>query len=466
MSNKTVSKAHRFPMKLFQDNVQLSRERLEFYYSIAILIIIPLLIALNTLFIAFNVRNNFDTELRRKANLANNLISANVVSELNQSDKLKQTVKNLKASNDELKDIVVAVPDSNNELKVAASTDASIQGKTVNDILFTLVKERKQAIAQVQTDSSKHRYWVVVSPIISGDKVAGLVSTKVSLNQADNLISNSLYKSLLLLGITLIVVVLLLLNHFRFVEYAMLFRKLKEVDQMKTDFLSVATHELRAPMTVIRGTIENIQDGLYGPVDDKIKHALQNMSDETQRLNNLVTDLLNVSRIEQGKIQYDIVPLDSRQIVSKVVSQFTERAIQKGLTLSYSPPEQAMNIKADQGKLIEIMTNLVDNAIKYTAHGTVTVSQKLDGKNIRISVRDSGIGMSAADREKLFNRFYRIQTENTKNIGGTGLGLWIIKQYIEAMGGSISVDSLEGVGSEFIVEFPQTTEQPAPTQTV
>jgi signal transduction histidine kinase len=252
-----------------------------------------------------------------------------------------------------------------------------------------------------------------------------------------------------------VLIVLLLLNHFKFVQYAMLFRKLKEVDQLKNDFLSVATHELRAPMTVIKGSIENLVDGITGKVDERGKETLTTISAETDRLNGLVTDLLNVSRLEQGRISYKFETIDARDTCARLVEQFTAKAKSKGMEISYEKPETPATISVDSGRLIEIMTNLIDNAIKYSRKGTVVVSHKDDAEHVRISVRDTGIGIAAKDRERLFSRFYRVQTDETHGIPGTGLGLWIIKQYIESMHGTISVDSLEGVGTEFVVEFPR-----------
>jgi signal transduction histidine kinase len=298
-----------------------------------------------------------------------------------------------------------------------------------------------------------------VRPLNINNATEALISVSVSLKSADTAMSAIMLRSLFILLITIVVIVLLLLNHFRFVEYAMLFRKLKEVDELKNDFLSVATHELKAPMTVIRGNIDNLIEGLNGTVDERGKQTLTDVMHETERLNGLVNDLLNVSRLEQGRISYEMNLVDERTVVAKIIEQYQPKATSKQLSLVYEKPEEACMISVDEGRLIEIMTNLVDNAVKYSRQGKIVVSHKLTNATVAVSVRDTGIGMSAKDREKLFNRFYRVKNENTKDIAGTGLGLWIIKQYIEHMGGTISVDSLENVGTEFIVEFPRVADK-------
>jgi len=441
------------------DKLQVSRQRLEFIYSIAILIIIPILIAVNTILLTVSVRHNFDTELRQKADLANNVLGIAIANELDNSTILQNKVATLAKNEPDLYHISIVIPDNSaSDFTILADNNSNLVGQHTKNLLYSLVISKSQSIAQLTKDSTT-RYWSVVSPIKVNNNVIGLVATDVSLQQSDALISSTLLTSFGVLIVTIIIVVLLLINHFRFVEFAMLFRKMKEVDQMKNDFLSVATHELRAPMTIIKGTIENTLDGIYGTIDDKARDALIAMDSETDRLNNLVSDLLNVSRIEQGHINYELQTIDVRDTIDKIVNQYTQKAQSKNLLLSYEKPNEPAYITVDQDHMIEIMTNLIDNAIKYSVKGTILVSHKDTDKRVRISVRDTGLGMSAQDREKLFTRFYRIQTEHTKNIGGTGLGLWIIKQYIEHMGGSITVDSLEGVGTEFTVEFQKVEHQ-------
>ncbi|QQR52387.1 HAMP domain-containing histidine kinase [bacterium] len=295
----------------------------------------------------------------------------------------------------------------------------------------------------------------MVSPVIENEIVKAVVVSDVSSQRTDGLIGTTLMRSLGIVMATVVLIVLLLLNHFRFVQYAMLFRRMKEVDQLKNDFLSVATHELRAPMTVIKGSIENLEDGITGTVDEKGRHVLKVIYGETERLNNLVTDLLNVSRLEQGRITYTFETVDLRETSQNIVDEFTAKAQQKGLTITYQQPPTPELISADKGRIIEVLTNLVDNAVKYSQKGSVIVTHKSTANQVVLSVRDTGIGMAAPDRERLFSRFYRIQNDDTKGIPGTGLGLWIIKQYIEAMRGTISVDSMVGVGTEFEVQFPR-----------
>lgn len=440
---------------MFKEKFQLSREKLEFYYSILLLVLIPVLIVANTLVMAFAVRADLDVELRRKAALANSLITESIRAKLADSAAVQTQVSAWTSANDELITVSIVKVGGQSGNTVIASGGSQAGSAGVSDLLLQTVIATKKPVAQELTSSGNDRIWRVVSPVIESDTVKAAVTSDVSSKRTDALIGSTLLRSLGIVMATVVLIVLLLLNHFRFVQYAMLFRRLKEVDQMKNDFLSVATHELRAPMTVIKGSIENLEDGITGTVDEKGKHTLQIIYGETERLNNLVTDLLNVSRLEQGRITYNFENIDVRATCQKIVDEFSAKAQAKGLAINYQPPTEPELVNADQDRVIEVMTNLVDNAIKYSRQGSIAVTHKSDAKAVVISVRDTGIGMAAQERERLFSRFYRIQNDATKGIPGTGLGLWIIKQYIEAMHGTIGVDSMVGVGTEFVVTFPR-----------
>lgn len=439
---------------MFKDRLQIPRERIEFYYSILVLAAIPLLIVANTLIIMNSIQKNSDTELRRRADLVNGVIATSIKDSMDDPAALQLYVTAIAKDNKDLSRIGVAAPTDDGQFIMLASTDTPKVLQAFSDMQLALTASRKQSIAQLQTEPDGERKWNVVRPVLEDGKVIAVVSSATSLKQADALIGNTLMQSLGIVAVTSLISILLLVNHFKFVEYAMLFRKQKEIDQLKNDFLSVATHELRAPMTVIKGTIENLEDGIGGKVDKEARKTLDVIYKETERLNGLVTDLLNVSRIEQGRISYTYEDVDVREVIADIVKQYTPRAADKGLQVRYDQPESPVVVSLDRGRLVEIMTNLVDNAIKYSREGTVVVSHKPSDGTARISVRDTGLGMSAAERGRLFSRFYRIQNDRTRGIPGTGLGLWIIKQYIENMHGTISVDSMEGVGSEFIIEFP------------
>lgn len=230
--------------------------------------------------------------------------------------------------------------------------------------------------------------------------------------------------------------------------------RLKELDRMKSEFLSIASHQLRAPITAVRGYAANINQGEYGLVPAHLKEPLEMVQESARLMASSIEDYLNISRIEQGKMKYEKSTFDVADLAKKVVLEMTSVAVKKKLLLLAEIPED-LNITADVGKVKQVLANLVDNAIKYTEKGSVTVKvTKVDNK-ARITITDSGVGIPANEIDGLFEKFKRARGANKINTTGTGLGLYVAKQLTEGNGGTIRSESKgAGLGSSFIVEFP------------
>jgi signal transduction histidine kinase len=184
---------------------------------------------------------------------------------------------------------------------------------------------------------------------------------------------------------------------------------------------------------------------------------------EIDRLSALVDDLLDVTRIQQGRVRFDLQPVSLHGLLSGVVDVLRHEVERKGLTLRYDPPDRELRVSADPQRLRQVFVNIVGNAIKYTEKGEVSLRHEVRGNNVATMVTDTGIGMSPEDREQLFSKFYRIRTTETQKISGTGLGLWITKQIIEHLGGKIYTDSMKERGSQFTVLLPLLAEGAATT---
>ena len=233
--------------------------------------------------------------------------------------------------------------------------------------------------------------------------------------------------------------------------------KLKELDQMKTDFISIASHQLRTPLTAIKGYSSMILEGTYGDTSLKIKGAVDKIFQSAQRLIYIVNDLLDISRIEQGRFQPALEEVKIANVLRDVVEELKPNAEKKSLDLSFSVSvdDAEVKIKADPSKIRQVLTNLVDNAIKYTPSGYVKAELKKDGNGILISVKDSGVGMSQETLSNLFQKFTRAKNVAKLHTDGSGLGLYIAKQIIDAHQGKIWAESAgEGHGSRFCVELP------------
>jgi len=232
-------------------------------------------------------------------------------------------------------------------------------------------------------------------------------------------------------------------------------RKLEDLNRQKSEFVSIASHQLRTPLTAIKGYSSMLLEGSFGSIDDKIKTAISRIFDSSERLVAIVEDFLNLSRIELGRMHYEFKVVDLRKMVSEVIEELRENATAKGLNLTLEiEPTVSMNTWADDGKVRQVVSNLVYNAIKYTPQGGVTVSLVAVGNVYRFRSVDTGIGLSREDIKGLFRKYARTQEAKKVVAGGSGLGLFVADQVMRAHKSKIKVTSKgQGRGSTFTVDF-------------
>lgn len=229
-----------------------------------------------------------------------------------------------------------------------------------------------------------------------------------------------------------------------------------EEDQMKTEFVSIASHELLTPTAAMKGYLSMILDDNMGKVDDTARRYLTKVAESTDRLAKLVEDLLNVSRIESGRIKINRREFSLVDSVKKAVDELQVKAKEKSLELSYIAPKEAVpNVYADPEHIYRILVNLIGNAIKYTQQGWVRcyVTQQ-DPQFLLFCVSDSGVGIPQEMIPHLFEKFYRAERQEIAGTQGSGLGLYISQKIIELLGGKIWVKSEHGQGSSFFVTIP------------
>ncbi|HUX35711.1 MAG TPA: ATP-binding protein [Candidatus Paceibacterota bacterium] len=230
--------------------------------------------------------------------------------------------------------------------------------------------------------------------------------------------------------------------------------QLGELNRFKTQLLSLASHQIKSPLAAIKGFVSIISEGLYGPVNDKVKDALGKVKDSADGLIGLINNLLDLRKVDEGKMDYYFAKTDMSSLVNGVISMLQPIADSKKITLSFSKPDGGVFLSADSEKLKQVVQNLIDNAIKYTPRGFVRVELRKSGKRVELSVSDSGLGVSKELLPLIFEEFVRDERIKTK-ILGTGLGLYIARKIVEAHGGKIWVESEgEGKGSKFSVSLP------------
>ncbi|MDQ3076307.1 MAG: GAF domain-containing sensor histidine kinase [bacterium] len=232
--------------------------------------------------------------------------------------------------------------------------------------------------------------------------------------------------------------------------------KLKGLDKLKTEFLSLASHQFRSPLTSIVGYSSMLSDGDYGVFEGKQKEAIDKIYLSSRHLTNVVEDFLSVAKIEQGGMQYVMTPFDFEKAVQDIANDMSLTAKTKNLNLTFETDNKLpYMVNGDMEKIRHVVINLIDNSIKYTKEGSINVklSKEEDNKKIRLAIRDTGMGMTTEIKETLFNKFARGEGGKV-NTGGSGLGLYLAKVIVEAHKGKVWVES-EGPnkGSVFYVEF-------------
>ncbi len=229
--------------------------------------------------------------------------------------------------------------------------------------------------------------------------------------------------------------------------------RLKEVDRLKSEFVATASHELRTPLTGMTMSMGLLLETAQEKLSEPELELLQTAQDDIQRLRALVNDLLDLSKIESGKISLEITSVDVSLLIERALSTFKVQAQEQRVELTPVLPDELPLVRADANKITWVLTNLIANALRYTERGgriEVKVSPRIDV--IHISVRDNGAGIPVDYQSKIFDKFVQVETD--KDVGGSGLGLAICKEIVKANNGSIWVESTPGEGSTFTFTLP------------
>jgi signal transduction histidine kinase len=251
------------------------------------------------------------------------------------------------------------------------------------------------------------------------------------------------------------------------ISNAQLFEQVRQANQAKTEFMNTASHELKIPMTSIKGYAKLLQMGAVGSLTDQQKEFLGVISNNVDRMDRLVSDLLDVSRIEARRIRLEIEDVQMRDVIDDVVEAVQHQIKNKDQHLSLNIQENLPEIRADYGRMVQIVTNLVSNAYKYTPKGgdiTVTAKPYSNGngevEGVMVTVKDTGYGISEEDQAQLFTNFFRSSDQNIREEPGTGLGLSITKKMVETHGGELTFETLYGHGSAFTFTVPLVSKIP------
>jgi K+-sensing histidine kinase KdpD len=372
-------------------------------------------------------------------------------------DILRERLVAIRKDNPTIDSFTIFAEHGNDAWRVYISDGGPREGTVLSDmsLIFNYALADPSNAYTFESKNAQERKFTTARAITNeaGNPIAIAVVSQ-GMAEADKKITDNIHNSMYILFGLLAIITIIFLRHARIVDFAILYKKQLEIDEMKDSFIGMASHELKSPLTAIRGYIEFLKDDSIEA--DKKHEYLRRIDVSADELKQLVDDILDVSRIEMGRLRFASEYVHPSAVIEEVIDAYHTEAHAHNLELNFKNniKDNKPIIRVDRTRLKQVMVNLVSNAIKYTQKGSITVSLEEKDDTIYMSVKDTGIGMSAEAQKKLFSKFYRVQSEETKAVSGTGLGLWITKYIVEQMRGTISVESIRGEGSRFTVTFP------------
>jgi len=430
------------------------RENPQLLYTLFLLIIIPLAFFFTSDRFLSVAKENQDRLERSRVALLQDIVSAFAGDYRDAPEILESRIARIVEQNEPIILFLVLRPNVEGNYDVVAQSGSERFERFIPDdnetFLIGQSLSRPDETHLMERFIEGERHWDATRTMPSGTSTPQFLYTRVSMANVDAIAKQNITNAYIVLFIIISLVFLLLLRQARIIDYATLYRKLKEVDAVKDDFVSMAAHELRSPLGIIRGYVEFLRDE---KLSESGRTHLDHIEEFAGQLNLMVADILDVAKLQEGRMSFEFSTFDPTTLIRETTDSFQKNAADKGLTLSLSL-EPLGSITVDKDRLRQVLINLIGNAIKYTPKGSVTVTGKTTGTSVDIRISDTGMGISSEEREKLFQKFYRVKNEETKLITGTGLGLWITHQIVTQMKGEISVESIKGKGTDFIISFP------------
>jgi signal transduction histidine kinase len=365
---------------------------------------------------------------------------------------IQQEIDRFAALNPDLVEFMVTTR-SGDSLTVLASLDAALVG---SEVPYT----DNYRSAAVRTDESlihesavaDGRVWLAYRAIEPVPGSFYFIYTKTSLSSVDALFASREKTAYFSLVYIYVFMLALAYWHVRLTDYRYLYFEAKRAAEMKDLFTNMIAHELRAPLSAIAGYASMTREA---EASEEVHGYAERVKDAADRLLSIVNDLLDVARIHSGKLSVTKEAVDVSSVVRAVVDELQVSALEKKLGLSAIAVDVAHDVVGDHKRLHQAITNLVSNAIKYTPDGTIELSIEEKYNKVELRVKDTGSGISFEDQQKLFAPFFRVASDDVSKITGSGLGMWITKQLIELMDGTIAVESIKGVGTHLVIQLPK-----------
>ncbi len=430
-------------------------------YSLFLIIFLPLALFLNTFFSIKSFQENIDYTLKTNALLIENILGSFTSDLILNPKTLQEKIIQIAKENPEISGLRIVLRENDQYVIIASQKPEEIESIIRGGVDFlnqiTLAWNTDMAIAYLTLDEKGTRLWRMVKPLkdLAGNKI-GIITLSMSLERADLLMKKVAYQAYVITFLAILLTLFLIIHHTKLFGYVTLSKRLQEIDRAKDEFIRMATHELQGPIANIKGYITILEEEISGFLNEVQKEYLARVILSARNLSDLISDILEVSRIEQGRLDFTPQKIFPPLLIEEVAKEIKLKAEKKNLSLILELDEKPCQIFVNPNRFRQILNNLLENSLKYTFEGGISIKTSCDENKKRyiIEIKDTGIGISAEDQTRLFEKFYRVKSKETAGIPGTGLGLWITKQLTEKMGGKIFLESIEKVGTKFVIIFP------------
>jgi len=425
----------------------------QFSLTLLLIVIIPLSFLISGQKFLDVARGNQKFLERERIGMLHDIFVSRLESPDLNIESVKRELLNITEQNPDIVIFLIIRKEANGYI-IFASKNLDDVGTVVEDMSkFQSVHTDPERTISFEFAENGIRFWQSYRLASAPDGEEYYIYTQTSLENVDRALGEGITQTYYLLGIVMIVILFLLYRHMKLIDYSYLYRETKQANEMKDMFTNMIAHELRAPLTAMKGYASMVRE--RQDIPDDVRGYGQKIEDSAGRLVLIINDLLDVARIHSGKLTVKPTETNVQDTITSVLEIMKKSASEKDIVLSQEVIIPDLRIHADPMRLHQALTNLVSNSIKYTKSGSITLAIEDRDDRIEIRVKDTGSGISAENQQSLFKPFFRVSSADVDNTVGTGLGMWITKQLIELMKGSIAVESIKGVGTHIVVTLPK-----------
>jgi len=419
-------------------------------FALVLLIVIPLLfLYTGQQFLAVGKANQ-DRLQKDRVGLMHDTLSSLLYATNFDIEIAERELRRISSLNPDIIDYKIAKKEGTEIITVVALDTDAVGTAEVDDDLYKNASLRTDESIIFAFSNSNERIWSTYRALEDENGSMYFIFTQLSLRQIDALFASREHSAYFSLVFLYAFMIALAFWHIKLTDYRYLYIKAQKVNETKDLFTNMIAHELRAPLTAILGYGSMISQKTAN--QDEKKYS-ERIVDSANRLLSVVNDLLEVARLQSGKVSIVLSQTDVSSVIKNVVNELSITASEKHITLNPTGIEKPCAVSADPKKLHQAMTNILSNAIKYTEKGVIEISVEDKPSYVEIRVKDSGMGISSDDQKKLFAPFFRVTNADVSKITGTGLGMWITKEFLELMGAKIGVESIKGVGTHVVVKL-------------